>query len=114
MMCVGSGRPSDDRAGSLAEKAYYELRERLVNRQIPPGSPIYESQICSEIGLGRTPVREAIKRLESEQLVAIYPVEASLPPISTLLTTRFLRMSAVISRGWRRCALAERALDRRP
>lgn len=58
---------------SLAERAYQELRDRLVTLQIPPGAPINDEQIAAELGVGRTPVREALKRLETERLVVAYP-----------------------------------------
>lgn len=57
----------------MAEQAYLAIRDRLVGLEIAPGSPIQEDQLCAELGLGRTPVREAIKRLEAERLVVIYP-----------------------------------------
>ncbi|MEV6742393.1 GntR family transcriptional regulator [Streptomyces sp. NPDC051104] len=58
---------------SLAEKAYQVISDRLVTLQIRPGAPISDEQVASELGLGRTPVREALKRLESERLVIAYP-----------------------------------------
>lgn len=57
----------------LAEQAYVELRDRLVTLQIAPGSPINDERVAAELGMGRTPVREALKRLESERLVVSYP-----------------------------------------
>lgn len=69
--------PADDTseraAGSLADRAYRELRDRLVMLDIRPGSPINEDALCAELGLGRTPVREALKRLAHERLVVAYP-----------------------------------------
>ena len=59
--------------GLLAERAYRELRDRLVTLHIPPGSPIDEDAIGRELEMGRTPVREAIKRLALENLVAVFP-----------------------------------------
>lgn len=41
--------------------------------EIPPGSPINEEQLTAGLGVGRTPVREALKRLETERLVVMYP-----------------------------------------
>lgn len=58
---------------SLAERAFHTLRDRLVFLDIPPGAPLNESQLSAELGVGRTPLREAIKRLETEQLVVTYP-----------------------------------------
>jgi DNA-binding GntR family transcriptional regulator len=66
-------RPPDPTTGSLAERAYYALRHRLLTLVIPPGGLIQEDRLCAELGLGRTPVREAIKRLEAEHLVVVYP-----------------------------------------
>jgi DNA-binding GntR family transcriptional regulator len=57
----------------LADRAYEELRDRIVTLRIPPGAPIDEDLIGQELEMGRTPVREAIKRLALENLVAVYP-----------------------------------------
>ena len=58
---------------SLAEQAYRFIRDRLVMLDIPPGSPLNEEELGSTLGMGRTPIREALKRLESERLVVAYP-----------------------------------------
>lgn len=63
----------DDRAESLADRAYREIRDRLVMLDIRPGSPINEDQLGASLGIGRTPVREALKRLAHERLVVAYP-----------------------------------------
>jgi DNA-binding GntR family transcriptional regulator len=57
----------------LADRAYVELRDQIVSLAIPPGAPINEESLGRELGLGRTPLREAIKRLALENLVAVYP-----------------------------------------
>jgi DNA-binding GntR family transcriptional regulator len=57
----------------LADRAYVELRDRLVTLRIPPGAPIDEDLIGQELAMGRTPVREAIKRLALENLVTVFP-----------------------------------------
>lgn len=58
---------------SLADYATKVLRDRLIVLDIPPGTPMNDELIGKELGIGRTPVREAIKRLESEHLVSVYP-----------------------------------------
>lgn len=58
---------------SMAEHAYIVLRDRLILLEIPPGSPINESDLAAELGVGRTPIREALKRLEVDHLVASFP-----------------------------------------
>ncbi len=57
----------------LADRAYEELRDRIVTLQIPPGAPIDEVSLGEELEMGRTPVREAIKRLALENLVTVFP-----------------------------------------
>ena len=56
-----------------AEQAYVELRDRIVALDLPPGTPLDEDALMAELGLGRTPIHEAIKRLALEDLVTIYP-----------------------------------------
>ncbi|MFF9040412.1 GntR family transcriptional regulator [Streptomyces sp. NPDC014892] len=58
---------------SLAERAYRAIRDRLVMLEIRPGAPINEDQLAQSLGVGRTPVREALKRLQYERLIATYP-----------------------------------------
>jgi DNA-binding GntR family transcriptional regulator len=58
---------------SNADRAYEVIRERLVMLDIRPGEPINDDRLAAELGLGRTPVREAVKRLERDRLVVAYP-----------------------------------------
>ncbi|HEY5822292.1 MAG TPA: GntR family transcriptional regulator [Propionibacteriaceae bacterium] len=58
---------------SLAERAYTDLRDRLVTLAVAPGDPINDEALARELGVGRTPVREALKRLEQDRLVITYP-----------------------------------------
>jgi DNA-binding GntR family transcriptional regulator len=57
----------------LADRAYAALRDRIVSLRIAPGAPINEDALGRELDMGRTPVREAIKRLALENLVAVFP-----------------------------------------
>jgi DNA-binding GntR family transcriptional regulator len=57
----------------LADRAYADLRDRIVTLRIAPGAPIDEDVLGGELGIGRTPVREAIKRLALEKLVTVFP-----------------------------------------
>jgi DNA-binding GntR family transcriptional regulator len=57
----------------LADRAYIELRDRIVSLRIAPGAPIDEDGLGAELEMGRTPVREAIKRLALENLVTVFP-----------------------------------------
>jgi DNA-binding GntR family transcriptional regulator len=67
------GAPVIDDALSFAERAYRDIRDRLVMLDIAPGSPLNDDELAGSLGVGRTPVREALKRLEYERLVVAYP-----------------------------------------
>jgi DNA-binding GntR family transcriptional regulator len=58
---------------SLADQAYAALRDLIVTLQLAPGSPITEPGLTERLGIGRTPVREALRRLALERLVEVYP-----------------------------------------
>ena len=58
---------------SFAERAYRAIRDQLVMLEIRPGAPINEDQLAQSLGVGRTPVREALKRLQYEHLITTYP-----------------------------------------
>jgi DNA-binding GntR family transcriptional regulator len=58
---------------SQADLAYEVVRDLLIRLDIAPGAPIVEADLMARTGFGRTPLREALNRLESEQLVNIFP-----------------------------------------
>jgi DNA-binding GntR family transcriptional regulator len=59
--------------GLIAERAYAELRSRIVTLRLPPGTLLREDELMRELEIGRTPLREAVKRLALENLVAVQP-----------------------------------------
>ena len=63
----------DGRPLSLADEAYAELRARIVDCRLVPGSRVTEKQLAAELGIGLTPVRQALARLDSEDLVRTLP-----------------------------------------
>lgn len=58
---------------SLADQAYGRLRRMICTAELEPGAVISESELCEQLGLGRTPVREALRALASEHLIEVYP-----------------------------------------
>jgi DNA-binding GntR family transcriptional regulator len=54
------------RAASQAERVYAELRERLLRGDLPVGRRLVEQQLAAEFQTSRTPVREALRRLEGD------------------------------------------------
>jgi len=72
---ISAARTASERVGNglLAERAYLELRDRIVTLRLPPGAVLREDELMRELRIGRTPLREAIKRLALESLVAVQP-----------------------------------------
>jgi DNA-binding GntR family transcriptional regulator len=79
-----AAEPSRSRAGAapvpdttatrlVAEHAYVELRDRIVTLHLPPGTVLREDELMENLGIGRTPLREAVKRLALENLVEVQP-----------------------------------------
>jgi DNA-binding GntR family transcriptional regulator len=64
---------ADSAPGLIAERAYLDLRDRIVTLRLPPGAVLREDALMAELGIGRTPLREAVKRLTLENLVAVRP-----------------------------------------
>ena len=58
---------------SLADKAYHEIRGLIVSLELAPGALIDERELIGRLEIGRTPVREALRRLAHERLVEVYP-----------------------------------------
>jgi len=60
-------------AQSLTELAYAQLEEMIVTLKLPPGAAVSEAELSQRLGIGRTPIREALQRLARERLVVILP-----------------------------------------
>jgi DNA-binding GntR family transcriptional regulator len=60
-------------SASLADVAYTALRDEIVTLRLAPGTSLVEEALTARLGVGRTPLRESFKRLETERLVVIYP-----------------------------------------
>ncbi|HEY5572392.1 MAG TPA: GntR family transcriptional regulator, partial [Anaerolineales bacterium] len=56
-----------------ADKAYKQIKEKIVTIEMKPGAVIREVELMADLKLGRTPIREALKRLQSENLVIATP-----------------------------------------
>lgn len=64
--------PVPDERGFLSDKAYVLIRDMIVSLQLRPGAPLSERWLMQELGLGRTPIREALRRLADQRLVKVY------------------------------------------
>src|SRR5580698_10214503 len=98
-------------AETLTDKAYRALEEEIVTLRIAPGTVVSEAILSRRLGVGRTPVREALQRLAREWLVVILPrrgiVVSEIDPVRQL---RLLEARREIERFLARSA-ARRATD---
>jgi DNA-binding GntR family transcriptional regulator len=65
--------PPVERARSLSDEAYLRIRDLIVSLELAPGSIVNERELMERLGLGRTPIREALRTLAQEGLVEVYP-----------------------------------------
>ena len=68
----------DDRGATLADRAYLRLREEIIRVELLPGTLLRDEELMARIGIGRTPVREAVQRLHSDGFVTILPRRGTL------------------------------------
>lgn len=58
---------------TLQQQIFSVIEDKILSGELAPGTALIESKLCEELGVSRTPVREAIRQLESEQLVKTVP-----------------------------------------
>ena len=70
-----AGRADRSKAGrvSLVERAYTEIRRRILDNEYPPAHQVLELELAAELDMSRTPVREALVRLQNENFVQLIP-----------------------------------------
>ena len=68
-------RRSRDQSGrqSLVQQAYQEIRRRILDNEYPPAHQVLEQDLAEELGMSRTPLREALVRLQNEHFVQLIP-----------------------------------------
>lgn len=90
-------------AESAAERAYAEVKGRILDRTIEGGTLLSEGEIALELGVSRTPVREAFLRLQAEGWMKLYPKRGALVrevrprEINEVLEARRLIESAAVA-----------------
>lgn len=69
---------------TATSRAYDHVKQAILDRAYPGGALLSEGEIAAKVGVSRTPVREALLRLEAEGLVRLYPKRGALVlPVST-------------------------------
>jgi DNA-binding GntR family transcriptional regulator len=57
--------------GLLSDRAYEKVQHAILSGDLKPGTPLGELELASRFGIGRTPIREAVRRLRDDGLVRI-------------------------------------------
>jgi DNA-binding GntR family transcriptional regulator len=57
----------------LSSQAFVEIRRMIIRLELAPGDVIREDELCNQLGIGRTPIREALQRLARDQFVTVVP-----------------------------------------
>lgn len=104
-------RGTEDGLGSLSDRAYELLKRRIITLRYAPGTYINEAQLCADLGLGRTPVHQAVNRLALEGMVQTMPRKGNIvAPISLNDALTVFEVRLIIEPAAARLA-AERATD---
>lgn len=99
---------------TLTEQAYSVLEEMIVHGKLAPGAVVTEAMLAERLGIGRTPIREALQRLAREHLVSIQPRRSvTIAPIDVRSQLRMLELrrsveSLVVGSAARRASDDER------
>lgn len=107
---VASPAIADDQ--SLTDKAYHQLEEMITTLKLAPGTVLSEQALVKELGIGRTPVREALQRLGRDGLLVVLPRRGILvSEINLRSQLRLLETRRVLENLVARLA-AEKATDK--
>ncbi len=87
---------SEDPRKSCSDQVLDVLRNAIICARIPPGVPLSEVAVANVLGVSRTPVREALRRLAQEDLVRVYPQAAT---VISPLNVHFLTQGCFIRRA---------------
>jgi DNA-binding GntR family transcriptional regulator len=96
---------------SLAERAYVDLREEIIDVSLAPGTLLREDELMQRLGVGRTPVREAVQRLQRDGFVTVIPRRGTL--VSEISITDLAAIYEVRKQleSWASRLAAERATE---
>lgn len=89
-------RKTRSKAGGAPERVYRELRNRILNFDLPPGTALSRNDIGAEYGVSQAPIREALQALEEDGLVVIIPqsrTTVSQIDVIQLHESQFLRVA---------------------
>jgi DNA-binding GntR family transcriptional regulator len=106
-LAVGAGgEPS-----SLAEQAYLQLREEIIATELAPGTLLREEELMRRLGMGRTPVREALQRLQPDGFVTVIPRRGTLVSEVNIMDLAAIYEVRARLESWAARLAAERVRD---
>jgi DNA-binding GntR family transcriptional regulator len=111
MEALASTASGHIKADSVVDLAYQRIRSMVIEGEIPPGARLGQVELAEQLGISRTPVREALRRLTGEGLAEFVPnrgFRAACPSIDDVL--RRLEVRSLVKPGIARLA-AERRTD---
>jgi DNA-binding GntR family transcriptional regulator len=77
----------------LADEIAYRLRAAILKGEFPPGSHLHQDELCARFGVSRTPVREALRKLQAQNLVDLVPNRGA--TVRTLTRSDFAEVYAL-------------------
>jgi DNA-binding GntR family transcriptional regulator len=98
-------------AAPLRRQVLDELRQSIIEGRLPPGARLIERELIAMLGVSRTVIREALRQLESEGLVAIIPNKGPIVRELTLSEARDLYVIRAVLEGLAARLFAENAKD---
>ena len=115
-----AAKPQDEKKKPLVEQAYESIKEKIVTLHFLPGQYLNEAAICAQLGYGRTPVHQALQRLQHEGMVEVMPRKGvivqpdSIVEIIKILDSRLAVEPELARAAARRVAAKEVEPDRLP
>jgi DNA-binding GntR family transcriptional regulator len=73
-----AGSAADEPIQSMQERAYFHILRSMLNGELPAGTPLSEPSLARQLGISRTPLREAIRRLAAEGFLKQIPNRGSM------------------------------------
>jgi DNA-binding GntR family transcriptional regulator len=75
--------PSHIETSSLADEIAFRLESEIVAQRLPPGTRLRQEELCEHFGVSRTPIREALRKLQAQRLVVLTPNKGATVRIPT-------------------------------
>ncbi|HVO15631.1 MAG TPA: GntR family transcriptional regulator [Alphaproteobacteria bacterium] len=110
---AASAAVADLEPPSLRARAYEEIKRRIITLQYRPGEYLNEAMISEQLGIGRTPVHQALDRLMLEDMVEVIPRKGvivrpvSLDEVLQLIEVRLVNETHCVALAAQRATEAE-------